>query len=287
MKDFNSFVSIVSDLERRLERVEILGGGASSGLGATGATGPSGGPTGATGATGADGATGATGPAGSNGTNGATGATGAAGPQGATGPAGSTGTQGATGATGATGPAGSNGSNGTDGATGATGPQGSNGTDGATGATGPQGSTGATGVFSGKGVMAQSAATTLSLAAGWNKVTVLNTVDWDPEGWFSTADDRFTPDEEGYYLVGGVINWQDLPDGKKAIAAIYKNGSIAGLLGRGVAGGTDWAGYGGSFIIYMNGTTDYLELYAYHNHTSNLVIGGNDRYLDMWAIKVS
>ena len=75
---------------------------------------------------------------------------------------------------------------------------------------------------------------------------------------------RFTPTTPGYYLVIASALWEDLTIGGSA--AIYKNGAAGTEIGRqggGSGSGNDkWQISVG--LASMNGTTDYLEGFAYH-----------------------
>lgn len=100
-----------------------------------------------------------------------------------------------------------------------------------------------------------------SLANGaWTKVS-LQTETFDTNNCFDNATNyRFTPTVAGYYQFNaqGQINTTS-PIGLR----FYKNGS--GYGGYSVSGSQAGALYGNgtlSDLIYMNGTTDYLELYA-------------------------
>jgi len=116
---------------------------------------------------------------------------------------------------------------------------------------------------------------------------VLNTKRFDTANCFdNTTNYRFTPNVAGYYQinakVGGLANSGTL---NRANAVIYKNG-----------GGDSWVGSGPysfssttltmfeSFVsatVYLNGTTDYVELYAVVQGTSPLVDnGGSWTYFD-------
>ena len=89
----------------------------------------------------------------------------------------------------------------------------------------------------------------------------------------STTNYRFTPTVAGYYQVNGSMQIQGASSGLYQYS-IYKNGSryfqICGLASNtsvnpSVSGGA---------VIYMNGSTDYLEMYAYQNSGGNLVLYG-------------
>jgi hypothetical protein len=101
----------------------------------------------------------------------------------------------------------------------------------------------------------------ISISA-WNKVT------WPVESWdvgpcFDTTNSRFQPSVAGYYQVnamlvlsystGGPSYWQ---------ANFYKNGSAYGppLFEAG-----DVAGITLSDMVYMNGSTDYVEVFVRPN----------------------
>jgi len=96
----------------------------------------------------------------------------------------------------------------------------------------------------------------------WTKVALQNE-EFDTNNCFdNTTNYRFTPTVEGYYqvsftcyisAVSGIIN------------AIYKNGShkhSGNVKLYTTSGGTATTL---SALIYMNGTTDYLEFYVWHN----------------------
>lgn len=107
------------------------------------------------------------------------------------------------------------------------------------------------------------------------QVTNMSTVDWDPSGFWNTSTQRMTPTRAGLYSVDGKVTISSLDDGKLLVVFLIKNGSIYGLLGRGTAGATARAGFGGSLCVPMNGTTDYLELHVIHNNAVDTNIEGN------------
>lgn len=99
----------------------------------------------------------------------------------------------------------------------------------------------------------------------------------------STTNYRFTPNVAGYYQV----NFVAYPIGTSASATaviLYKNGSqyqyggyISGAVGNFISGG--------SALVYMNGSTDYLEVYGITTVSSGTVTfssGGTD-YLQSFS----
>ena len=103
----------------------------------------------------------------------------------------------------------------------------------------------------------------------WAKIT-LGTEAWDTNNNFdSTTNYRFTPTVAGYYQVNGGYSFQGTASaGYTLITSIYKNGSE---LIRGAEMYSLTATFNQSVVngvVYMNGSTDYIELYA-------LVAGGS------------
>lgn len=106
-------------------------------------------------------------------------------------------------------------------------------------------------------------ASTQSLSnATWTKLT-FNAEEFDTASCFdSTTNYRFTPNVAGYYQVNLSMYFDyTVSQFTNAAGSIYKNGSAFKNISQ--------QGYGGygtgivSALIYMNGTTDYIEGYAY------------------------
>ena len=97
-------------------------------------------------------------------------------------------------------------------------------------------------------------------SATWTKVQ-LNNEDFDTAGAFdSTTNYRFTPQTAGYYLitfsVAGTSSYNDV------LSAVYKNGSEY-LWGSRTASSSASYTSSGSVVMYLNGSTDYVELFAW------------------------
>lgn len=87
------------------------------------------------------------------------------------------------------------------------------------------------------------------------------------------ASSTFTPTVAGYYQINGKVSISTNSTNSRWIA-LYKNGSKVTDIGWTVGNGTNYAECGGSYLIYMNGSTDYLDLYAYQNSGSTLSTDG-------------
>jgi hypothetical protein len=92
----------------------------------------------------------------------------------------------------------------------------------------------------------------------------LNAETFDTASCFdSTTNYRFTPNVAGYYQFTGSVDGEvQVSSSTYGRAAIYKNGSVA-AQGVKVPGFQDEFLSQVSDLIYMNGTTDYVELYGY------------------------
>ena len=93
----------------------------------------------------------------------------------------------------------------------------------------------------------------------------INTERFDTNNNFSTSTYRFTPTVAGYYQVNGDIYMY--PSSSVAEAAgisIYKNGSgLNANYSRFTTYGWNEITMNISSVVYLNGSTDYIELYGY------------------------
>ena len=108
----------------------------------------------------------------------------------------------------------------------------------------------------------------LGSAGDWTKIQ-MNTETVDSASAYDTTDYRFTPLKAGYYFISGAVvtynsnytyRWQQI--------AVYKNGS---QYNRSTIDYNNSNCYGAGItvnaLVYLNGSTDYVELYcrAYAN----------------------
>jgi hypothetical protein len=91
---------------------------------------------------------------------------------------------------------------------------------------------------------------------------------------FSTTLNRFTPAKAGYYKVCGYYDFGSSTGVSIVALYLYKNGiSAKSLYDRRGAAGLTGAANGGT-IVYLNGTTDYIELFAYLTATTTSIAAG-------------
>jgi len=113
-----------------------------------------------------------------------------------------------------------------------------------------------------------------SISANALTKVLFTTKEFDTNNNFDTATSRFQPTVRGRYLIqGGVLMAATGTNGGSIIASIYKNGSRF-KEGYNRRSSTNADGATVSAIIDLNGTSDYVELYAL-NETSAVNITGS------------
>ena len=132
-----------------------------------------------------------------------------------------------------------------------------------------------------------SSSTTLS--AGTYTKIALQTETFDTNSYFDNATNyRFTPLIAGYYQINGGVSTNN-PAGA-VTAAIYRNSSIYQKGGIIVPqAGTTLAGSVVAGIVYFNGSTDYVELYALQTNGSSQTTNANsyDTYFNGSMVRAS
>ena len=98
---------------------------------------------------------------------------------------------------------------------------------------------------------------------------VLQVEEFDTNSNFdNTTNYRFTPTVSGYYQINGTLRVTGTVTSTQIDLAIYKNGSVvANILDMSPSaslGSNSVITVGNSYLIYMNGSTDYIELYGYY-----------------------
>jgi len=103
--------------------------------------------------------------------------------------------------------------------------------------------------------------------ATFTKVT-LDAEEFDTNSNFASS--RWTPTTAGYYQINGQVNGAGTGTLSRTLATLYKNGAaykygVDGTISRSTV----------SCVVYMNGTTDYLELYGLLVGTGTMSFAGN------------
>jgi hypothetical protein len=102
---------------------------------------------------------------------------------------------------------------------------------------------------------------------------LFDTEEFDTANCFSSS--RFTPNVAGYYQINALVN-----SSQTAIVDytnwIYKNGSQY-KRGFGLGGTFGKVQAPISTLVYLNGTTDYVEVYIYSDGTGNATINADSQ----------
>ena len=95
----------------------------------------------------------------------------------------------------------------------------------------------------------------------------------------STTNYRFTPLVAGYYQVSGGISNNT---GTQTVLSIYKNGGDFKRGSNGVLFGSSL-----SALVYLNGSTDYVELYGYFAVGTTVNTGSNLTYFQASLVRTA
>jgi hypothetical protein len=118
----------------------------------------------------------------------------------------------------------------------------------------------------------------------WTKINLITALINTDKGSFS--DGKFKPSVAGYYQVNGQVTQSCSPTSTMTTASIYKNGIVQVYGNQVVAESSRVSNV--NDVIYLNGTTDYLELYGRVDATGSLVsIAGGSQYTVLSAVLVS
>jgi len=137
---------------------------------------------------------------------------------------------------------------------------------------------GGTGLSAGGPAFSANANTTQAISqSAWTKVTFGNEV-FDTNSNF--ASNRFTPTVAGYYQVNATVNFGGGTYPVDERCALYKNGSVYANGGAYISSATTNGGLQAiSCLVSMNGSTDYLEIYAYTGSSGTTLYGDSSNTL--------
>jgi hypothetical protein len=124
-------------------------------------------------------------------------------------------------------------------------------------------------VTSGPAFLAYRATSTQSFTGDVVTKVQLNAESFDTDNCFdSTTDYRFTPNKSGYYSIN-MESEMNLSSANVSRIRLYKNGTSVRESGNNDTSSANLY-QSLSSIIFMNGTTDYLEMYLYSGSNSTI-----------------
>ena len=91
----------------------------------------------------------------------------------------------------------------------------------------------------------------------------------------STPAYAFAPNVAGYYQISAYVNNTTNTNFIYTNMLLYKNGSAYngtgyGQIGYGLSSSNSYGGASGAILVYMNGTSDYLQIYTYSNSATSI-----------------
>ena len=108
----------------------------------------------------------------------------------------------------------------------------------------------------------KSASQTGNTANGSVKVTFETEV-WDSDSCYDTSTSKFTPNLAGYYIITAQLEIAHTSTGARTMAVLWKNGATYAESAGSHGDSNFYPSSRGTWIVPMNGTTDYVEAYSY------------------------
>lgn len=97
---------------------------------------------------------------------------------------------------------------------------------------------------------------------------------FDTNSCFDTSNSRFTPNVKGVYQINFSAICADTTTGALVIASLVKNGTAIKNISVNTTAATAQVNVGFGALVSMNGTTDYLEIFANGSAVSTVNFGG-------------
>ncbi len=98
---------------------------------------------------------------------------------------------------------------------------------------------------------------------------------FDTASVYNTSTGRFTPNIAGYYSIGGRGQILMSVTNGEFFLAVFKNGSQFQRLVGVPCVANCYSNPASDTLVYLNGTTDYVELYGYQSSGVTRTISGN------------
>ena len=114
----------------------------------------------------------------------------------------------------------------------------------------------------------KSASQNSNTSNGSVKVTFETEV-WDSNSCYDTSTSKFTPNLAGYYIITAQLEIAHTSTGARAMAVLWKNGATYGESAGSHGDSNFYPSTRGTWIVPMNGTTDYVEAYSYSTNNGS------------------
>lgn len=125
--------------------------------------------------------------------------------------------------------------------------------------------------------------TAQSIPADTITLVTIDTDTFDPANITDLTNRRITPTLAGYYQVNGQVAVNNLPNTAYLVGYIYKTGSEAaiGAISVNSSGTTARVASSVSDVVYLNGSTDYVDLRIYVSIGASLQASGGQNFISV------
>lgn len=125
----------------------------------------------------------------------------------------------------------------------------------------------------GRGLFASLVRAATQLIPNLGGVFTCNTVTEDATGAYNTSTGRFQPQVAGYYLITASVS---ASSGSGYLNAYLRKNGGRITYGTSMPIGAVTNSSATMTTVYLNGTTDYIDCFVYHNNGSNLDVPSGD-----------
>ena len=105
---------------------------------------------------------------------------------------------------------------------------------------------------------------------------------WDVGGGFDLANNKYQPNESGYYSITANLRYDGSSNSTRGIMVLYKNGSPYKRLADHQGTGNEAFNLNGNCLVYLNGSSDYLEVWIYIAASTAVIGNSNIDSLCWW-----
>ncbi|MGI9556110.1 MAG: C1q-like domain-containing protein [Cyanophyceae cyanobacterium] len=115
-----------------------------------------------------------------------------------------------------------------------------------------------------------------SISSGVFTKVAFDNVKFDTNSYWDATNYRYTPQVAGYYQFNATIRNRANGNLSNSIGSFFKNGSEYNRLsGSQIATLGQIHGPSGGMVVYLNGSTDYVEVYGQNSTSTNNRFGGS------------
>jgi hypothetical protein len=121
----------------------------------------------------------------------------------------------------------------------------------------------------------------------WTKIP-FNIEDFDTNSNYDNVTNyRFTPTVAGYYQINFLVTFPNMGNDIGITSSLYKNGSSFKIGSTSGTTNNVTNSCEGSVILYLNGSTDYIEVYANQGSGSTQTIAVANNFSGSQTIQIS